>query len=249
MKNLKFPLFALLVLSIFATSCKKKHKHDEHGTVKMSFSHTWGMNNAPFALNTQLIHPMNGDTMNFSTFKYYVSNIQLKKNDGTWWTMPESYFLVDVSSTASLTLEIPEVPEGTYTAFKYTMGVDSTRNVSGAQAGSLSTTNGMFWSWNTGYIMVKAEGTSPQSSTGNFAFHLGGFSGANNIVTTTEVPLTDNLVVSHETVKTINMRANPARLFHGDESVSNGGTVMMPGTRAKTLATNFYGGVTFLGIE
>jgi hypothetical protein len=249
MKNFKFPLIAILALLIFATSCKKKHKHEEHGTVKIAFSHTWGMGNAPFALNTQLIHPMNGDTMNFSTFKYYVSNVQFKKNDGTWWAMPESYFLVDVANTASLNLEIPKIPEGTYTALKYTMGVDSTRNVSGAQAGALSTTNGMFWSWNTGYIMVKAEGTSPQSSTGNFALHLGGFSGANNIVTTTEVSFTENLVVSHDAIKTIKMRANPARLFHGGESVSNGATVMMPGARAKTLATNFYGGITFLGIE
>ena len=75
------------------------------------------------------------------------------------------------------TLTLSDVPEGSYTEMSYVLGVDSTRNVSGAQAGALSTANGMFWSWSTGYIMLKAEGTSPNSGTGSFSFHLGGFSG------------------------------------------------------------------------
>jgi hypothetical protein len=184
-------LFSALIGAFAVTSCKKdKHDHDhdpEPGTVKVMVDHKWGMSGASFALNTELIHPMNNDTMTFTTFKYYVSNFKLKKSDGTWWVHPESYFLVDLTNTASLTMNLNNVPAGDYTDMEYTLGVDSTRNVSGAQTGALSTANGMFWSWNTGYIMVKAEGTSPQSGSGNFAFHLGGFQGTNKIVTTKTV--------------------------------------------------------------
>ena len=81
-----------------------------------------------------------------------ISNFKLKKSDGTWWIHPESYFLVDLSNDLSTTLDLGSVPSGEYTELSYTIGVDSLRNVSGAQSGALSTTNNMFWSWNTGYI-------------------------------------------------------------------------------------------------
>ena len=55
------------------------------------------------------------------------------------------------------------------------VGVDSARNVSGAQTGALDPAKGMFWTWNTGYIMAKLEGNSPASPTGIFEYHIGGF--------------------------------------------------------------------------
>jgi hypothetical protein len=131
---------------------------------------------------------------------------------------------------------------------QYVMGVDSTRNVSGAQTGALSTTNGMFWSWMTGYIMLKAEGTSPQSESGSFSFHLGGFSGANNIVTTKNFAFgSNNLTVSSNKDSEVHIKVNPAKLFHADP-LSSGTTVHMPGAKAKQMATNFYGGVVFTHI-
>jgi hypothetical protein len=60
---------------------------------------------------------------------------------------------------------------------EFMIGVDSARNNSGAQTGALDPTNGMFWSWSTGYIMAKFEGTSAQSPAAANAlkFHIGGF--------------------------------------------------------------------------
>jgi hypothetical protein len=236
---------------LFLTSCKKEETpspEPENGTVAVKLNHVWGMSESNFTLNTEFVHPMNNDTMTFSTFKYYISNVALKKADGTWWNHPESYFLVDLSNPSTLTLDLGELPIGEYTHMQYVMGVDSTRNVSGAQTGALSTTNGMFWSWMTGYIMLKAEGTSPQSGSGSFSFHLGGFSGANNIVTTKNFAFgSNNLTVSSNKDSEVHIKVNPAKLFHADP-LSSGTTVHMPGAKAKQMATNFYGGVVFTHI-
>jgi hypothetical protein len=247
MKTIKLSILALSAFLFAVTSACKKHEHveDGTGTAEIHFEHMWGINEEVFSLNTDLVHPMTGDSMNFTKFKYYVSNVKLKKADGTWWIHPDSYFLVDAADLASTTLSLGTLPIGEYTEMEYTLGVDSTRNVSGAQAGALSTTNGMFWSWNSGYIMVKAEGTSPQSDTGNFAFHLGGFSGANNIVTVKNVVFeAEKLVISKNNTSEIHMKCNPAKLFHASP-LSSGTNVMMPGSKAQSMATNFYGSFVF----
>jgi hypothetical protein len=250
MKKLNLFVFSALTLGIVAlSSCKKDdHDHDHNnqtGMVVVKMEHVWGMNNTPFSLNSSLVHPMNQDTMTFTTFKYYISNFKLKKSDGTWWTHPESYFLVDQSIASTMNLNLGSIPTGEYTEMSYILGVDSIKNVSGAQSGALSTANNMFWSWNSGYIMVKAEGTSPQSANGSFAFHLGGFSGTNKIVTQNTVSFSSNaLTVSHDKSSEIHMTANPAKLFHTDP-LSTGTMVMMPGIKAKSMALNFYGSFTF----
>ncbi len=218
------------------------------GTVTVEMSHVWGMSQAAFNMNTELIHPMTNDTLTFTTMKYYMSNFELKSTDGTWWKHPESYFLVDADDPSSMQLSLSGVPEGGYTDVRFVMGVDSTRNVSGAQTGALSTSHGMFWSWNTGYIMIKAEGTSPNSSSGSFAYHLGGFSGADNVVTTKEFSFGSTLNVTGTGAPKVKLSANPARLFHSYGSVSNGEMVHMPGANAVTLADGFNGGVGFVEI-
>ena len=94
------------------------------------------------------------------------------------------------------------------------MGIDSLHNVSGAQAGALSLASGMFWDWNSGYIMLKAEGDSPNSPTGKFALHLGGFSGTNNIVTVKTAEFGKTVKVTNGTTPTMTFTVNPARLWH-----------------------------------
>lgn len=247
MKTIKISLFALMALVLtISTSCKKKKVEETgNGNAMVHLEHLWGMDATEFVLDSNLVHPMNGDTLNFTKFKYYVSNLKLKKADGTWWSHPESYFLVDLADLNSTELDLGSVPVGEYTDIQFTLGVDSLRNVSGAQTGALATTNNMFWSWNTGYIMVKAEGISPQSSTGNFAFHLGGFTGANNIVTVKNVTFSsENLIITKDHTSEVHFTVNPAKLFHQDP-LSAGSNVTMPGSKAKQMATNFYSSFSF----
>jgi hypothetical protein len=250
-------IFALsiLALTVFIYSCEKDGNDDNNnnnnntpmGKFYLEFDHVWGMTNEAFALNTELKHPMTSDTMVFTMLKYYVSNVKLKKTDGTWYNQPESYYIVDASSNAASTLEIKDIPAGDYTELRYTIGVDSARNVSGAQTGALSPSNEMFWSWNSGYIMIKAEGTSPNSSTGSFAFHLGGFAGANNIVTEKSTDFNGVLLkIAPNTAPQVHLYANPARFRHTLGSLANGAsTVHMPSENAKTIASDFIDWIRF----
>jgi hypothetical protein len=125
-------------------------------------------------------------------------------------------------------------------------GVDSLRNVSGAQTGALSTVNGMFWSWNTGYIMMKAEGISPNSSSDSFAFHLGGFQGANSVVKTKTFNLSTlaNSVVSESSQGKIGINVNTAAMWNSSPTLATVSDLQMAGAAANTMATDFVAGWT-----
>ena len=246
--NINFLLaVAVLFSALFMGSCKKDdHNHADHADVNVKLNHSWGMSRTGFAMNTNLVHPMNGDTMNFTKYKYYVSNISLKKADGTVWNQSESYHLVDLSDLSTATIKLSSVPVGDYTEMSITIGVDSARNVSGAQSGALSTTMDMFWSWTTGYIMLKAEGTSPQSTSGNFVFHLGGFKGTYNIVKSKTVSFGSNsLTVSGDRVSEVHFDVNTAMTWCNSGSCSATNTVMMPGPLSLQMGTDFYNGFVF----
>jgi len=247
MKKHFLKIIMLAVTSFMIVSCDKDEKDDDttptatFGEFNLDMEYVWAMSMSPFTLNQMLYHPMTGDSLNFSTMKHYISNIKLKRSNGTYWVANESYHLMDASVPSSLSLNFTNVPSGEYVAMEVTFGVDSARNVSGAQVGALDPANGMFWSWTTGYIMIKAEGTSPQSSNGTFSYHLGGFSGSNSTVSVRELsfPGGVKLTIGPSLNPTVHMMANPARLFHSYGSVSNGEMIHMPGANAKTMASDF----------
>ncbi len=222
-----------------------------NGSIQIQMDYVWAMDMQSFELNTPYLHPMSGDSLEFTTFKHYISHVRLQREDGTYWDAPESFYLLDASEPSSLQWTIEEIPGGNYKGLQITLGVDSLRNVSGAQTGALDPANNMFWSWNSGYIMIKAEGTSPQSSSGSFAYHLGGFSGANNAISVRDFAFPDAavLTVSEETNPLVTLMANPARLFHTYGSVSNGSTVHMPGPAATQMADDFNSWVRLSALE
>lgn len=247
MKKLLFIAIAFGVFAITFSSCKQDEgteptPSNTTGNFDMKVDYQWAMQTIiPFELNKPLYHPMSGDTLTYTTFKHYISNIRLKKADGSYWTAPKSYHLMNAADTTTLKVHFTNVPTGEYVAMELTLGVDSAANVSGAQSGDLDPINEMFWSWNSGYIMIKAEGTSPQSGTGNFAYHLGGFSGDNSTVSVRELqfPSAQTVTINQTDVPVIHVLANPARLFHSYGSVSNGEDIHMPGAAAAQMAEDF----------
>jgi hypothetical protein len=124
----------------------------------------------PFSLNQQFVTSLN-DTVSIQILKYYLSNFALIDINGKEHEINESYFLIDhakISNSIALNISQPT----TFTALKFIIGVDSLRNVSGAQKGALDPINGMFWTWNSGYVFLFTEGNYQK---GEFLFHIGGF--------------------------------------------------------------------------
>lgn len=156
------------------------------GKATIKLDHMWGNTTTARLHNSTPYISANGDSITLTTFNYYLTNVKLIKSDDSEWTMPNSYYLVILTATShEVRLEIPNVPVGEYKGIKYMIGVDSARVVNAdLSLPSLRPSNGMFWNWNTGFIHVKCEGTSPQVPAGrpnrDFAFHVGGFREPNN---------------------------------------------------------------------
>jgi len=244
----------ILVVALFAIVAFSSCKKDEiivatAGKVGINIDHVWGSTNEEFKMKTELLHPALQEKMTFNTFRYYVSNVGMRAKDGSLVILPESYYIVDLSIDNGNELTLENVPAGEYTGVEIMFGVDSLKSVSGAQTGALSPAEGMFWSWNSGYIMIKAEGKAPTSITGDFVFHLGGFKGENKVQTTKTFAFDKSLVVNGSRNAEIYLIANPAKLWHGAEKLATKSNQKAPGVVAKSMSTNFYGGMLFDRID
>lgn len=100
------------------------------------------------------------DNFTLETFKFYVGVAE----DST--KVPE-YHLIDLIDGDSSFM----VKKGR--SFYLLYGTDSLSNVSGAFEGALDPINGMYWTWNTGFINLKIEGNS--SSRNKIEWHIGGY--------------------------------------------------------------------------
>ncbi|MGI4885241.1 MAG: MbnP family protein [Janthinobacterium lividum] len=220
-------LSVVFLATLALAGCKKNDETpaNQTGEVDIELEHTVGA--APLALSTQTYTTPAGDQFTVSKFKYYLSNLKLTKTDGTQYAVPESYYLVDAASSASQHLALTGVPVGDYTGLAFTIGVDSARNVSGAQTGALDVNNDMFWTWNSGYIFTKFEGTSPQAphaagaTTGGLIFHIGGFKSPNNTIRTVSpaFPSGTNLLVRADHTPEIHYEVDVLKMFTGPTTV------------------------------
>ena len=117
-----------------------------------------------------------GEQFTVDVLKYYLSNIELIYDTATVY-LPETYFLIDQGRDASRTITFPSIPKGKLKGVQMLIGVDAPRNCSGAQTGALDPVLGMFWTWNSGYIMAKMEGSYTKGNNPNaqYIWHCGGY--------------------------------------------------------------------------
>lgn len=248
-------LYFLALISLFQWACKKdseiKKDIDDpsiekpvdtqnYGSVTINLTNYVG--NKVLVLNDSTYTNANSDQFTVSKFKYYVSNIILTNADGSKFIEKESYYLIDQSVNNTYTLVIDSVPIGTYNAINFTLGVDSARNVSGAQTGALDPAYGMFWSWNQGYIFLMMEGTSPNSTAFNnsLTYHLGGFTKPYNCIRTVN-PLfgAKDLIVSGNKTSTMHIKTDLLELFESPSLIKFAQTSeAMGGAAAVTIANN-----------
>lgn len=250
-----FHYLTVLVLStsLFFIGCSDHPSnsiHDEHGSIQVSINHVF--DSAPFILNKAYSLP-NGESVKGTMLKYYVSNISFEKADGSIHIIPqdESYFLIDESVESTKKLTLDHIPSDTYTAIRFTIGVDSLRSTMGLdkRKGILdigAAAQDMYWSWNSGYIHLKFEGsfTAPNSS-GDIRYHVGGFGGYSSptINAIRNVRLTLNnapLVITGNSQKSLAISADLKKIFTGPIpfSVAENSSVMFS-PFCMTIADNY----------
>jgi hypothetical protein len=187
-----------------------------------------------------------GETYTISNFKFYLCQVDLiNTNLGTSYRInKDDYFLVNFGNTVSTRLSLQTIPSS-FNKIAFTVGVDSIRNVSGAQTGALDPANGMFWTWNTGYIMAKLEGNSTVSNQPNqvFEYHIGGFSGTDNVVEKVNLTFPLNATIDFQkgrsTQMTISANANEWFGGPGQISIATSPVCTTPGALAKSVAVNY----------
>jgi len=213
------------------------------GKVLLEFDHHWNSTAVSIPHSTDFING-SGELVQFSTFRYYISNIELVDSEGNTWKEEESYHLLSLGTNAVLEIELDLVPTANYVGLRYTIGVDSLRNVSGAQTGALDPANTMFWTWNSGYIFLKAEGLETNTQK-NFAYHIGGFRNGNRTNALQEISYDfapSQAEVTPSATPLIHQMVNIKKLFDGAAmtlSIASSSNVVMPGQMAVDISRNY----------
>lgn len=207
------------------------------GSLSLSINHT--VNGKPLTLNTETYQNTSGESFTITKFDYFLTNIRLLRTDGSAYTVPQdnSYFLIRSADPTTQQITLTNIPAGDYSQLEFMIGVDSLRNTADVsrRTGVLdpggSHTAGMYWDWNTGYIHLKLEGTSPSApvdATGarNFRYHIGLFGGYQsrtlNNLRTVRVPLGVNstaaanrLAIGSNLTTQLMIQADAGKVFNG----------------------------------
>lgn len=257
-KLIKGFLMTLLAAVLFV-ACKKDEVEaidpNDKNTVTLEFDNRVG--NKPMVLNTATYKNGSGEDFTVTTFNYFVSNVALTKSDGSVLKFPDQYFLVRQADAKTLTADLPNVPAGDYKNVSFTVGVDSSRSVADVslRKGVLDVASygddGMYWSWNSGYIFLKLEGTSlsaPTDATGRntFQYHIGLFGGRDtrtiNNLKTVSIPFgSGQVTVTAKQRPTVTIQADVLKLFDGPAatvSIARNPDVMVSPYSA-TVAANY----------
>lgn len=207
--------------------------------VTISFQNKVG--NADLHLDSTYTDPFN-EEFTVKQFKYYISNIQFI-DDATKKTesFPAKYYLIDEANPSSKNIQLETTLEN-ISEIKFLLGIDSIKNTSGIQTGSLDPAKGMFWAWNTGYVMAKLEGISPVANTAqhSFSWHIGGYK--KNEKTSRLIALTTYNSASSSN-NSIIINADAAKWFTGmhDIKISANPFCHEPGELAVSIADNYSG--------
>ena len=250
--KLSFNTLLLAALAVISglSGCNKNNDdaQPQAGTLDVELEHVVGT--APLALNaTTYTNPASGEQFTLSTFNYYISNIRLRKADGTEYAQPESYYLVKESDPASKHLHLTDVPAGDYTGVSFIVGVDSTRNKAGAQTGALDVNNSMFWSWNSGYIFFKMEGNLLAASAypaKAFLMHVGGSGKPYDAVRTVTLPFTESqLLIRADHRPELHLKVDAMHVLNGPQpiQISTFKGAHSPSAGAVQVADNYAAGM------
>ncbi len=235
-------IICLLVISV--SSCRKKNDtviSDSPPQVTLKFQNTF--NGQALKLKSVYYKTANNDSLVINAYLYYISNIKLYTASGDVFAETESYHLINQEFDSTKEFTITNIPAGSYTKISFLIGVDSIRNISGAQTGQLDPMNGMFWDWNQGYVMARLEGFSPQISPypNNLGYHIAGFKSIYNAVKSVTLQLPKTIQVGTNNKPVLTLQSDISEWFKTPNliDITQLSTVTSISSGSATLAENY----------
>ena len=163
-----------------------------------------------------------GQTFTVTNFKYYISNIELESYNTKKSFVNQSSYLIRQDDENTWIVEIDGIPADSYRSISFMIGVDSLHNCSGAQSGALDPINGMFWTWNTGYIFMKLEGKSPASKQPGhiFEYHIGGYKEPTNFIRSASLTFPkEPMKINPGKGTTLYIKTDASKVLKGDNEI------------------------------
>lgn len=249
--------FNIILLLAGLSSCQKETsiefgKAPEFGKVALNWEPVYKNNSFEF---NQPYQNESGEIYTVQKFMYYIHSISFQTIDGRWRTVsPKEHFLVDFRNASSQLQEFP-LQAGQYKQLRFIIGVDSSRNFSGAQTGPLDPLNGMFWAWSSGYVFAKLEGLSPDSRgpRQEFTYHIGGYKPPYVAFRTITLNLAMGGMLSIEkgNTRTLRMKADVSKWFDNQHTIriATQYASHSPGAFAVLVADNYAGMFSLSRIE
>jgi len=168
----KFLAVLISVLPLLTFGCKEKEPEITESEVTMKINFRYG--SQPLVYDQEYTYDTD-KKIKIELVKFYISKPALRNAAGDWVPFGSEYFLVDLGHP---TFSAGKMPVGNYSAIRFGVGVDNSRNIqSDPQAipatdypndHPLNAASDMYWSWATGYIFVKVEGRIDANNNGSY---------------------------------------------------------------------------------
>jgi len=115
------------------------------------------------------------DSIQWNTVQFYLYCQLINNASPTNSFLPANYKLINLEEKSSQQFKIGKPSNANQ--LQITLGIDQKTSEQGVLGGALDPVNGMYWTWQSGYINVKLEGIHPSISTKDkhFSYHLGGY--------------------------------------------------------------------------
>lgn len=145
-------------------------------SVPLSIAFQASYDTVPIVLDEET-SSFSADGIELEVLKFYISKMELYDGNRLVFEEANSYHLIDIEDSNSVLIELNIPRDCSFSKIQFQLGIDSLTNVSGAFGGALDPTKGMYWTWQSGYINFKLEGTAPNCPARHqrFQYHIGGY--------------------------------------------------------------------------
>lgn len=247
-------LLSIIGLStLLFTSCSKDDDQvitlQAEGRTTLTFDAAFGAQD--FALNKDFAS--GSKTLNFTKFRYWVTNVILVNSKGEEYKVPNSYFLLEETGALPVqegaftypaskreSIDLKNIPAGDYKTLKFSIGVDSRFNDNlSLQSGELSQLSGMTnisWMWMTSYIFSSVGGKITEAGVAKNLLIETGLN-ANYKSVTLELPTV--VQISSAKDSKIVLKADVEKAFDGVDVVANPIVGAKQATIMTAVATNY----------